>query len=370
MTQRILILRLSALGDIIHGLPVASALRHAFPDAHLGWLVEDRGAVLLSNNPIIDRVHVLPRQVLKKDFKKNPFKTLNGPLGALVRELRAEHYKVSIDLQGLTKSSAWGMLAGAGMRIGFRGADAREMSSWFYNEAITPPDDCVHVIRRNLSLLSPLGVKNPKIEFPFRLGESALLRGREIWNPSNNLVDQEPLRIVLNIGAGWPTKMWPAAMFGELGAKLVRNHGACVAIAWGPGEEAIAERALNAGKKAGLTTEQLGRNGIQMRPGLFMTPPTSMMELGGVIAASKLYVGGDTGPTHMAAALGVPVVSPFGASDALRNGPLGARVETVQLEKPACIPCWKTECSWNEPLACLKNISVQDLYDACETFID
>lgn len=365
MTHRILIIRLSALGDVIHGLPVVAALRHAFPDARIGWLVEDRGAALLANNPVIDRVHILPRQAVKKDLKKQPLKTLRGPLGELARELRAERYTISIDLQGLTKSATWGTVAGARMRIGFRGEDAREMSGWFYNETVKPPETCEHVIEKNLSLLTPLGVEKPAIEFPFRLDEHTLRRGLDLWNPQMQMEGGNPPRAVLNVGAGWPTKMWPAASFGELGARLVTEHGACVALAWGPGEEEAAEAALAAGKKAGLSSEQIGRNGVQKRPGLFMAPPTTFIELGGMIAAARLYVGGDTGPTHMAAALGVPVVSPFGASDARRNRPLGSSSRTIQLKNPPCIPCWKTECAWKEPLACLTHISVDRIYKLC-----
>lgn len=370
MNQRILIIRLSALGDIIHGLPVLAALRHTFPDARIGWLVEDRGAALLSANPTIDRLHILPRDAIKMDLKKDPLGTLKGPLAALVRELREERYSISIDLQGLTKSAVWGPLSGASMRIGFRGEDAREMSRWFYNEAVAPPESCVHIVEKNLSLLSPLGITRPSIEFPFRLDEETLRRGRELWNPRLDSLNPAPPRVVLNVGAGWPTKMWPASSFGELGARLVKRYGACVALAWGPGEEYAARAALTAGKKAGLKSDQLGRDGILNRSGLFVAPPTTFIESGGMIAAADLYVGGDTGPTHMAGALGIPVVSPFGASDAKRNRPLGSRGETIQLDEPPCIPCWKTECAWKEPLACLTHISVDRVYGACAALLD
>jgi len=370
MTQRILIIRLSALGDILHGLPVLAALRHAFPDARIGWLVEDRGAPLLAHNPILDRLHVLPRHSVKKDLRKQPLATLSGPLAGLARQLREERYTISIDLQGLTKSAIWGPLSGAGMRIGFRGADAREMSRWFYNEPVAPPERCVHIVEKHLALLKPLGVTDPSISFPFRLDEATLRRGRDLWNPEMKLEENKPPRVILNVGAGWPTKMWPAASFGELGARLVKRYGACIAVAWGPGEEAAAEAALAAGKKAGLKSDQLRRNGVQYRSGMFMAPATTFMESGGMIAAADLYVGGDTGPTHMAAALGIPVVSPFGASDAKRNRPLGTRGETLQLDDPPCIPCWKTECTWKEPLACLTHITVDRVYGACTELLD
>lgn len=365
MAHRILILRMSALGDILHGLPVAAALRDAFPDAHLGWLVEDRGAPLIEGNPLLDRVHVLPRRLLKKDLKKQPFATLAGPLRALVRELRAEHYDTSIDLQGLTKSALWGRLAGAPRRIGFHGADARELSGWFYTDPVEPPADCVHVIRRNLALLSPLGVRGPGIRYGFRLEPGAAERGRALWGGA---AAGGPPRVVLNVGGGWSTKLWPAENFGRLAARLVAERRARVAIAWGPGEEPLAEAALEAARVAGVPADRIGRGSAGEQPGVTLLPLTSFLELGGVISGAKLYVGGDTGPTHMAAALGVPVVSMFGGSDAKRNGPIGSPGEVIQLDSPPCVPCWKTQCDWKEPLACLTGITVERVYRACEPF--
>jgi heptosyltransferase I len=368
MTHRILILRLSALGDILHGLPVASALRRAFPEAHLGWLVEDRGAELLRGNPLLDRLHVLPRRLMKGDLRRRPVGTLRGPLRALVGELRGERYDVSIDLQGLTKSAWWGRLAGARQRIGFRGEDARELSRLFYTDAVRPPAERYHVIERNLSLLGPLGVVDPAIEFNFRLDPGAERRGRALWGEADAALP----RVVVNVGAGWVTKQWPPAHFGRLAARLARECGACVAVAWGPGEEALAAAAMDAAREAGLADGRSDRSdpgGIEPRPGVYLMPMTTFLELGGVIAGARLYVGGDTGPTHMAGALGIPVVSMFGGSDARRNGPLGSPGEVIQLDEPECIPCWKTRCEWREPLACLTRLSVERVFDACRPLL-
>lgn len=372
MTHRILIIRLSALGDIIHGLPVLTALREAFPDARLGWLVEDRGAPLLMNHPLIDRLHVLPRDLLKKDLRKRPLATLRGPLADFARQLRQQEYTISIDLQGLTKSAAWGRVAGAGMRIGYRGKDAREMSGLFYNVGVEPPADCVHVVHRNLALLKALGVTSPATRFILRLPEETLRDGRRLWGLSGTGGGSPHPRVLLNVGAGWPTKAWPPQYFGELGARLVRMYGARVAIAWGPGEEDAAEAAWlagNSGAGARMAGSTPAADAVGAGPGVYRLPATSVLELGGAIAAARLYVGGDTGPTHMAAALGIPVISPFGASDAKRNRPLGSAGETFQLDDPPCIPCWKTRCEWHEPLACLKHISVNWIEKACEPFL-
>lgn len=353
---RILIIRLSALGDILHVLPALAALRAAMPGAFIGWLVEDRGAPILEDHPMIDALHVLPRKELKRNF----LGTLVGPMRELADDLRARRYETAIDFQGLSKSAFWARLCGAPRRIGFRGEDAREVSRIFYNEGVYPRADQIHVIERNLALLRPLGIESPKVEFPMHLSEAVQRNGESVWG---DLSDRYP-RIVLNPGAGWKTKQWPAAEYGRLARELINEIGARAGLAWGPGEEPLVETALTAGGfGSGRVKFQSAR--LPDEPGLYPLPATSFMELGGVLAASHLYAGGDTGPTHLAAALGVPVVAIHGASDARRNGPWGRKNEVIQLTSPSCVPCWQTQCDWKEPLACLTHISVSSVRDAC-----
>jgi ADP-heptose:LPS heptosyltransferase len=239
---------------------------------------------------------------------------------------------------------------------------ARELSGLFYTEAVRPPAERFHVVERNLALLRPLGVVDPAIEFNFRLEPEAERRGRALWGEGEAAMP----RVVLNVGAGWATKLWPAERFGRLGARLASECGACVSVVWGPGEEGLAAEAMDAAREAG---GRIGADRIEGQPGVYLAPKTTFLELGGLIAGAGLYVGGDTGPTHMAGALGVPVVSMFGGSDARRNGPLGSPSEVIQLDEPECIPCWKTRCEWREPLACLKGIGVERVFDACRRFV-
>lgn len=354
--KRILLIRLSALGDIVHALPALAAIRHVFPKAFVGWLVEDRGAGLIEGHPLLDAVHIIPR----KAWRENPFGTLTGPMRALVSELRDQSYDTAIDFQGLTKSAFWAKLCGAPERIGFSGEEAREVSRVFYNRAVFPRANQIHVIERNLSLLRPLGIENPQVEFPIHLQDETRAFGASIWG---ELGDRYP-RIVMNPGAGWVTKQWPAASYGRLAAELVREVGARVALAWGPGEETLVKTALEA---AG---EHNGRSGkrsstIGAEPVIYALPPTSFMELGAAAARAHLFIGGDTGPTHLAAALGIPTLGLYGASDSKRNGPWGARTRVIQLTDLSCVPCWKTYCDWDEPLACLTHIQIPQVREAC-----
>lgn len=368
MKPRILIIRLSALGDVIHGLPVLAALRAAMPDAQLDWLVEDRAADLLRGHPLLDRLHVMPRRELKR---MGLVRGLRGPVRELAERLRRENYNTAIDLQGLTKSAVWAGLSRAPERIGFAGRDAREASRFFYNVAVDPEPER-HVVRRNLRLLEPLGVRQPAVEFPVHLPDAAMARGAEIWGRTVAGVAQ----VVMNPGAGWPTKQWPAANFGRLASRLARERGARVALAWGPGEEGLVWEALEAagaavGKPGGRASAPAEPpDPLPAEPGVYMLPRTTFLELGGVLAHAQLYVGGDTGPTHLATALGVPAVALFGASDAKRNAPLGAPTEVIQLDTPPCIPCWQTRCTWKEPLACLTHIQVERVEAACGRLLE
>jgi len=349
IAPRILIIRLSALGDILHALPVLAAIRRAKPEAHIGWIVQDGGAELVQGHPMLNRVHVSPRRAMKKMGAMEKL----GVLRKLRAEIRAEGYEFAIDFQGLAKSAIWGWMSGARERVGFRGEDARELSGLLYNCAISPPADARHVIMKNLSLLQSLGISNPSVEFPLHFTDATKQRAREIWGEPNS----DAMRVIINPGAGWVTKQWPAARYGELAARLAKERGARVAVAWGPGEEGLVREALaGAGTLNGEVN--FSSRSIPSAPGVYAMPATSFVELGATISLAQLFVAGDTGPLHFAAALGVPTVAIFGASDPIRNGPWGDLARVIQLTEPKCIPCWKTQCAWSEPLACLNHIDV------------
>lgn len=356
---RILIIRLSALGDILHALPVLAAIRRAKPNAHIGWIVQDGGAELVQGHPMLDRVHVIPRRAMKKMGAMERL----GVLRKLREEIRAEGYEIAIDLQGLAKSAIWGWMSGARERVGFRGEDAGELSGLLYKCAITPPTDARHVIMKNLSLLRPLGISEPEVEFPVHFTDATKQRAREIWGEANS----DAMRVIINPGAGWVTKQWPAARYGELAARLAKERGARVAVAWGPGEEALVREAISAAHGVTNAAVDFSTRAIPPAPGVYPMPATSFVELGATISLAQLFVAGDTGPLHFAAALGVPTVAIFGASDPIRNGPWGERTRVIQLTEPECIPCWKTKCTWSEPLACLKGIDVNRVMAACHS---
>jgi heptosyltransferase-1 len=296
---RILIVRLSALGDVIHGVPVACALREALPNATIGWVVEGRTADLLEAHPAIDHVIRAPRGWLK-----SPKAVL-----ALRRQLRALQFEVAIDLQCLTKSAIAAKLSGAPRRIGKAGSDGRELSKWFHNELA--PVGGEHVIEHYLDLLKALGVTSPQVRFDLPEHSSDGLLAEQILHteelPRGHFA-------VLNPGAGWPSKIWPPERYGELARRLQSEFGMPSLAVWGiPSEKPMAEAIVAASGGAAR-----------------LAPPTSVLELGAVCRRAALFVGSDTGPMHLAVAVDTPTISLHGPSVADWCGAYGP--ENIRLQ--------------------------------------
>jgi heptosyltransferase-1 len=297
--ERILIVRLSAMGDLIHGIPVLAALRAAKPDAFIGWVAEGRNGDLLEGHPALDRLIRVPRRWLKSP----------RAVGALRRELKELQFDTTIDLQCLTKSAVAARLSGAPRRIGYAGALGRELSRFFHNSLV--PVDAEHVIDRYLAILQPLGITNPEVEFnlPER-SEDAQYAETELASFS-----LKPKHFaIVNPGAGWASKIWPAKRYGQLARRLLDEQGIPSLAVWGPAEElALAEQIVAASGGAAQ-----------------LAPPTTMLQLSSFSRRAKLFVGSDTGPLHLAIAVGTPAVSLHGTSLAAQTGaygPLGRRVQ-------------------------------------------
>ena len=206
---RILIVRLSAIGDALHGLPVLCALREAFPTAFLAWVVEGRTAELLRSHPALDEVIGV-----RRGWLKSPRAVVD-----LRRRLRALRFDTTIDLQGLAKSAVAARLSGARRCIGFGGRDGRELSRWLNNTLVVPT--ATHVIDRNLELLRPLGIERPAVRFDFEISAADLAAAHRMLHD----VDLAEPFAVINPGAGWPSKLWPADRFAALCAGWAARAG-------------------------------------------------------------------------------------------------------------------------------------------------
>jgi heptosyltransferase-1 len=288
-----LIVRLGALGDVVHAIPVAAALRRRFPTARIDWLVSARHRKILDLVPVIDR-----RLVINGDEERG-----HTLLGA-VAELRRARYDVAIDLQGLIKSAALARLSGAGRVVGFATSYLRErLARPFYTDVYDPgcggiydPRETRHVVQINLGLLQLLGVAVSLPEFPIERVESTVAEAvRERTGGRYAL---------LNPGAQWPNKRWPPARFGRVAAGLRERYGLVSIALWGDGERALAEEVVAHADGAALAS-----------------PDASIADLVALARGAALMVSGDTGPMHIAAAVGTPVVGIFGPTRPTRNGP-------------------------------------------------
>jgi lipopolysaccharide heptosyltransferase I len=296
---RLLVVRLGSMGDIVHALPAVAALRAAYPGAQLDWVVERKWSDLLAGCPAISEIIPQDRGL--------------GATLRLVRALRARRYDAAVDFQGLYKSAALAGLSGARKRVGFAASHAREAgAARFYSKRVAP--EASHVVEMNLALARAAGgsIGEGAGQFPLQVSDAA-----SAW------LDQqlEPRNLtefyVLCPGGGWRSKCWPAEQYGHLHRKLAERHGWRGIVTYGPGERALAEAArLVAGEPEPLV---LG---------------TDVAQLKALLRRARFAVAGDTGPLHLAAALGTPVIGLFGPTDPQRNGPYGQLGSVVRNARP------------------------------------
>jgi heptosyltransferase I len=327
--MKILLVRLGALGDIVHGLPVAAALRDRYPDAQIDWLVDAKHAAVLDLVPVISRRVVVDSRRWGASF------------GA-VRALRRERYDAAVDLQGLVKSAAFARMSGAARVIGFARAHLREkLAAGFYSEACDP-GNVTHVIDKNLSVLALFGIAERRRQFPIAVPESAAVE------PVVERARRAGLRgyALINPGAAWPNKRWPPARYGEVASALATRHGLLPVVLWGPGEQAIATSVVEAS------------NGIAVT-----AAPTGIGDLLALARGARLMVSGDTGPLHLAAAVGTPVVALFGPTDPARNGPWDA--SDISLSRFAdCVCHYERRCRRSR--GCIEDLTVEDVRAAID----
>ncbi|MBQ7515889.1 MAG: glycosyltransferase family 9 protein [Schwartzia sp.] len=328
--MNILIIKLSAIGDVIHALPVSHAIKETFPEARTTWVVEPPARELLEGNPYIDDILLFE----KKKFKES----LGGfvrNFGPFRRRLRAGRFDIALDLQGLGKSAAIAWFSGAPRRLGT--CNMRELSDHISHPVIGPHAKG-HIVERYLDVARAIGCRVDKVVFPVVLSEREQTLAIRILEQGG--VPQGARYAVLVPGANWPNKRWPAKSFAALADWLYDQELIPVLVGGGPVDE---NRAAEIEAQAKL-------------PPVNLTGRTSLRQLAAILSNAAVTVGGDTGPVHLAAGLRVPTVMIMGPTDANRNGPYDQSQNAIEVTRP-CRYCWKRACP--KGLDCLASIPVE-----------
>lgn len=340
----VLIVKLSAVGDVVHTLPALNALRQQFPNARIGWVAHPGPATLLEEHPQLDYLFKLPRPRSVREAL-----TSMRELRELLR--RAGPWDAAIDFQGLTKSGIVAWLSGAHRRIGFAGPACREINALFTTERILPKQ--TPVILMNLELLEPLGCQ-PREARAILIAHKADELVIDQWAKDSGIEGKK--FFLLDAFAGWPTKRWPLERWVTVAGAIHERYGLETLVFFGPGEQSEAEHL-----KQMLEAERVPAR---------LAPDTTLRQYVALLRRHvALFGGGDTGPMHMAAALGVPTVALFGSSDSRRNAPVftGANFEVLQDFSQPCAGTFWRKCPHHPPGHCLDGIAPQAVLKAVES---
>jgi heptosyltransferase I len=310
---KIAVVKLSSLGDVIHALPVARALRRAYPAAHLTWIVEAREHTLLRDHPDLDLVLPVDTRLWRRLIRRpGGLRPVWDRLKGLHQRIHASRFDVTLDLQGLVKSGILTAYTGAPIRIGFSPAWCREWANClFTNRHVTPPPEALHVVEQYLAVLRPLGVTRVIPEFHIPARPEAERRIEEFLGEQG--IKRDDVLVALNPGAGRENKRWPISHMRALAERLGVESGVRVLLLWGPDEVHMARQI---------------RDGLSIKA--ILAPPTDLDELAALLRRCRLLVANDTGPLHLAAALDTPCLGLYGPTPARRNRPYGARCRGVQ----------------------------------------
>ena len=342
--MKILIVKLSAIGDVLHTLPALCALRRRWPTARIDWAVEAAAADLVVGHPDLDRVLVSRRKAWIRDLgdgRRRP--AALAAMGRFVADLRRIRYDLVLDFQALIKSALVVALARGRRKVGFdRGLAHMEHSYHVLTERIRPPGMEVHALTRNLMMIRALGVPVGPVAYRLPVGAGdrrALERllGAAGIGPGDALVAINPV-------AQWPTKLWSEARFAALADRLAQRYNVPVVWTGGPADRPVT------GRIAAAAT----------RPTVDLSGRTSLKMLAALYARARCVISTDTGPMHLAAAAGAPVVALFGPTAPWRTGPYGPGHQVVRAPA-ACAPCFKRRCPAG---GCMDRIGVEEVLDA------
>ena len=329
--RNVLIVKLSAIGDVIHALPVSYAIKETFPTARITWVVEPPSFDLLSMNPCVDKIILFQ----KKEFKS--FRGFAKKFFPFKRELQSERYDAVLDLQGLFKSAAIAFFARSNIKLGM--CNMRELSDRV-SKPVVGKNFNGHIVERYLDTARAIGCRVEEIKFPIEIPEDEARKAQAIFEHEGARFDN-PF-VVMAIGANWPNKRWGEENFAEL-ADWFYGLGV-IPVMVGAGV-VDAQRAQAIAKQSEI-------------PPVNLIGKTNWKQLAHIIKNARLVIGGDTGVVHLAAGLGVRTVMLMGPTDANRNGPYGQIKNAIEVDR-TCKFCWKRACPKGDD--CLERITVKQV---------
>lgn len=327
---RILFIKPSSLGDIVHALPVVSAIKARWPSVHLTWAVKRQWAELVRRVEGVDRVWPVDEGAMS--WLKQGW------------ALRSERFDLAIDLQGLFRSGVVAWVSGAPRRIGF--ANGREGSPWFYTMRVAVPTSEMHAVDRYLLVAEAMGIGTEGArQFRFKILETDRAMVRNILSEKGVSIDQPWM--AMNVSARWLTKRWPLSSFARVLDQLyAESRGPVVVI--GSAEDRRDAEVL----RAETTT-----------PFIDLTGAIPLGCLPALLSKAVAMITNDSGPMHIAAALGIPVVALFGPTSEVRTGPYGTD-HCVLTSAVSCRPCFSRACQHTPELECLRSLSPEDVVEA------
>lgn len=336
--QKILIIKLSAIGDVVHTLPLLEVLKANHPEARIDWAVEEASAEIVRGHPLLERVLVSRRRSWQRRLQRGPreWAGVAGEVVQFVRELRLRSYDLVLDVQGLLKSGVLTSLSRAPRKLGL--SEAREGAHLFFTEPPVPIRFQDHAIERYLTLSDYLGCR--RVTWKGAIPVSSRDRDQ-----ADRLLDEAGMggrpMVAINPVAKWPTKLWDTGRFARVADWLVREAG-CGVLLTGGVEDRSVTRAISE-QMRGEALDLAGRTGLKTLACLFQR--------------CRALITVDTGPMHVAAAMGCPTVALFGPTDPGRTGPYGKGHRIVRARVP-CSPCFRRRCRFPE---CMASIGVEQV---------
>jgi heptosyltransferase-1 len=345
----ILIVKLSAIGDVIHTLPALNAVRNYCPEANITWLVEEDAASLVIGHRALNRVIVSKRKRWLKALRSLSLLSTIKEVHGFIKVLRDTRYDMILDFQALLKSGILIALARGQRKIGFgKGLEHMEHSYIFLNERIPAVDMEIHALTRGMMLLNAIGIPTNEVEYKLPVSN-------DDWEKVDELIKRHGLigvkiLIAINPVAKWESKLWPKERFARLADMIIDKYDARIVFTGGPEDRPTIQDVMSAMKRRALN----------------LAGQTTLKMLAALYEKTALVISTDTGPMHLAAAMGTPVVAIFGPTAPWRTGPYGSGHRVVRADSE-CSPCFKRQC---ETIDCMHQISVDQVFDAVSKIID